>query len=41
MTEVLINAVVDTLAEVKAEPPLHALGDTVPQVEAETLQDTE
>ena len=38
--EALIEAVTDTLAEVKAKALLNALGDTVAEVEAETLYKT-
>ena len=34
MIEALIDAVADTLAEVKAEAVLHGLGDTVAEVQA-------
>ena len=34
MMVVIINAVADTLAEVKAEALLNAVGDTVAEVEA-------
>ena len=34
MIEALIDAVADTLAEVKAEALLNAVGDTVAEVEA-------
>ena len=34
MIVVIINAVADTLAEVKAEALLNAVGDTVAEVEA-------
>ena len=37
MTEALINAVADTLAEMRAKALFHGLGDTVAEVEAETL----
>ena len=40
MTEALIDAVGDTLAEVKAKALLHGLGDTVAEAEAETLYKT-
>ena len=40
MTEALIHAVAETLAEVKAEALLHGLGDTVAEAEAETLYKT-
>ena len=40
MTAALIDAVADTLAEVKAEALLHGPGDTVVEVEAETLYKT-
>ena len=37
MTEELIDAVADTLAEVKGEALLHGLGDTVAEADTETL----
>ena len=37
MTEAPIDAVADTLAEVKAEALLHGLGDTVAEADTETL----
>ena len=40
MTEALIDAVADTLAEVKAEALLHGLGDTVAEADTETLYKT-
>ena len=36
MTEALIDAVADTLAEVKAEALLHGLRDTVAESDTET-----
>ena len=41
MTEALIGAVADTLAEVKAEALLHGLGDTVAETDTETLYKTQ
>ena len=40
MMVVIIDAVADTLAEVKAEALLHGLGDTVAEAESETLYKT-
>ena len=40
MTEALIDAVADTLAEVTAEALLHGLGDTVAEADTETLYKT-
>lgn len=40
MTEALIDAVADTLAEVNAEALLHGLRDTVGEADTETLYKT-
>ena len=40
MTEALIDAVADTLAEVKAKALLHGVGDTVAESDTETLYKT-
>lgn len=40
MTEALIDAGADTLAELKAEALLHGLGETVAEADTETLYKT-